>query len=233
MSTWKKLAQKNADDKVIGNITGKAYGGLSATLGINQGGTGQTNLTTGAASGSLMTWGDNGIEFIAPPSSDNQILASTPASGWGWQEIATSHHHDGDYISTQGDNNQTQTINGNLIIGGGLEIAGELSIDSFTAVSSVNVETAALQAGSDNGDGSGWYIDMDTGDGASVTQGDPCILWEKDYMGVTGKGGWVVGNYTDDMRGLVGVKNNITPTDTPDHPGVFGLDSAGDIYFSV
>ena len=227
MATWKKLATFNSDGQIEGSITGVSHGGLSEVLPINMGGTGQSNLGDGEpVSGSILTWGDDGLAWVAPPDSGGKILVSLQTNEWGWKDIATSHNHDNNYIPLA--SGTDQEFVGNLLVGGGLDIGGNLIFNTFSEISSANSETAALQPGADSGDGSGWYI----GSGG-ISSDDPCLLWETNYMGA-GVGGWTVGTYATDMRGIVMTsQTDIDIAVSPTHPGVIGKTSAGAVYISV
>ena len=231
MATWKKLVTYDSNGNVEGSVTGQALGGLSGTLPINKGGTGQATLGDGDV-GDLLMWGVSGLECAPAPAGPGKILASKASGTWDWLEISESHNHDASYLPLAS-NDESIEFAGNLILGGSLEVGGTFYCENFLEVNTASTETAALQAGGDNGDGSGWYIDYDGGADALETS-DPCILWETDYLG-SGQASFVAGIYGSDMRGFVmSTATTITnPSADVSHPGIIGQDSSSNIYISI
>ena len=234
MATWKKLATYDATGKVEGNITGTAIG-LDSVLPINKGGTGQSSLSEGTT-GALLMWGSSGLQWSEAPDGGGKFLASTASGQWDWLDIASSHRHEGQYIPTAtASGDETTDFTGSMLIGGSLEVQGSVTMATFNEISQVSSANGVLDNGaSDDGNNSGWFIDEDPSDSSNtITSGDPCILWDSSYMG-TSEGGWTVGLYSTDMRGLVmSMQTDISPASTPSHPGCFGKDASGNIYFSV
>ena len=231
MANWKKLVTYNENGEIEGSVTGQALGGLSGVLPIEKGGTGQA-LGTGTA-GEILMWGASGMEWADAPTSPGQILASTSSGNWDWLEISESHNHDGDYLPLAS-NNDNLTFSGNLILGGSLEVGGSLEMVNFLEVNTASTETAALQPGGDSGNESGWYINLATGGSDALESGDPCILWDTNYLG-SGNASFTAGIYGSDMRGfLMSTSTTITnPGASVSHPGLIGTDASSNLYISI
>ena len=175
-------------------------------------------------------WGADGMEWAPAPSGPGKILASKATGTWDWLEISESHNHDASYLPLAS-NDATVNFDGNLILGGGLEVGGTATFNNFLEINTTSTETAALQPGSDNGLESGWYIDMDEDD--ALSSGDACVLWETDYLG-SGEASFVAGIYGSDMRGFVmSTSTQVDVGAAPSHPGIIGQDVSDNIYISI
>ena len=225
--TWKKLAQFNAEGtRIEGDITGKALGGVAGVIPLANGGT-NADMSQGATPGVILSSDGDKMTYTAAPTGPGQIMVSNGSNSWTWMGIEDSHNHDSSYINIA--NNDQQTIAGSLVVDGALEVTGAVTFNAFDEIAVATVNNGILGLGSGDGNNSGFFIDADTS--GTFGAGDPCLVWDANYEG-TDQGTWVGGKY-DDQRALMVFNQGISPTATPDIPGMFGADSGGALYISL
>ena len=228
MAYWKKLATYNsANDKVEGSITGVAYGGLSSSLSVSDGGTG-TDTSQWARGSMPMYSGGDGATWtaISPPTSANQMLVSNSTGTWGWEPVSTSHVHEG-YLNIASE--EEQILASSINIKGALACS-EIQVAEFTQITSTTATQVVLNSsgGSANGDNCGIYCDR-SGD-TTIATDDPAILWNHS------ESRWKAGKYNSQMY-EIGLYDSNQSLDTGAAysvgPGVIHSNSNGDVFISV
>tara|TARA_R110002020_G_scaffold181645_1_gene376756 strand:+ start:12316 stop:13032 length:717 start_codon:yes stop_codon:yes gene_type:complete len=231
---WKKLATYNdGGDKIQGNITGKAYEGLENILTKAEGGTG-TNLAEGTA-GQILASDGNNMVWLDGPSAPGQFMVSDGEGTWKWADIATTHNHDTEYLSLTSSNQKE--ITGNFNIDGALEVTGDCIFANPIEITATTQNNGQLNNGASNdGEGSGWFIDIDGGNEGTPESQDPSIVWRTNIYS-TGAEGWVCGKYATDERVIQtfypSTLDISSPPATVTLPGVWAQDDQGNVYMST
>ena len=225
MATWKKLATKNNNDQIEGNITGKAHGGLASILGLGDGGT-NTDMTGYATNALIMTNGTNLVPLEAG-GEEGDILVSTGSGSWTFMNPEETHDHGTTYVGVNGG-----SIAGNLSVAGAIQ-AEAMNVLELSTITQADGGSVVLNASGGNADGDGCGLFASVNAGSSLDADEPAILWEASAKG--GTGAWQVGKYGNmyDAGLWYSEAANVSAGGSAPLDGMFGADSSGNIYVSV